>query len=185
MRFLRDAAITVVVLVLIAVVAAVLVARRGLAADQEPGRLERTIAGPMWHGPALGEVLEGVSAEQAAARPIPGAHSIWELVLHITVWAGIALERLRGRALDDPPSSKDWQTPSTTTAEAWAQATEHLGAAYRALAREVASLDAEALAAEIPTRGYSAATMLRGVVEHGTYHGGQIAILKRALESRH
>ena len=44
MRFLRDAVITIGVLVLIAVVAAVLVARRGLAADQEPGRLERTIA---------------------------------------------------------------------------------------------------------------------------------------------
>jgi hypothetical protein len=24
--------------------------------------------------------------------------------------------------------------------------------------------------------------MLHGVIEHGTYHGGQIAILKRALE---
>jgi mono/diheme cytochrome c family protein len=44
MRFLRDAAITLVLLVLVAVVAAVLVARRGLAADEEPGRLERTIA---------------------------------------------------------------------------------------------------------------------------------------------
>jgi len=28
---------------------------------------------------------------------------------------------------------------------------------------------------------YTVATLLRGVVEHGTYHGGQIALLKRAL----
>ena len=30
------------------------------------------------------EVLEGVSAEAAAAHPVAGAHSIWELVLHLT-----------------------------------------------------------------------------------------------------
>ena len=45
MRFFRDAVITVLLLTLIVVVAAVLVVRRGgLAADQQPGRIERTIA---------------------------------------------------------------------------------------------------------------------------------------------
>ena len=45
--------------------------------------LERTVTGPMWHGPALAEVLDGVTAEQAAAHPVKGAHSIWEIVLHV------------------------------------------------------------------------------------------------------
>ena len=149
------------------------------------GLLERTVTGPMWHGPALAEVLGGVSAEQAASHPVRGAHSIWELVLHIAVWAEIARERLHGRALDDPPASRDWQSPAATSSEAWTGAIGRLTEAYRALATETAALDGAALAAEIPSRGYTAATMLRGVVEHGTYHGGQIAILKRALGSRH
>ena len=55
------------------------------------------MTGPMWHGPALAEVLEGVTAERAAARPIPGAHTIWEIVLHIIAWAEIARARLKGR----------------------------------------------------------------------------------------
>ena len=146
--------------------------------------LERTVKGPMWHGPALAEVLAGVSAEQAVSHPVPGAHSIWELVLHIALWAEIALERLGGRALDDPPASKDWQLPAATTTEAWTEAIGRLTAAYGALAKETASLGAGALAAEIPTRGYTARMMLLGVVEHGTYHGGQIAVLKRALGGR-
>ena len=144
--------------------------------------LGRTVTGPMWHGPALAELTAGITAEQAASHPVKGAHSIWELVLHITVWANIARERLAGGALDDPPASKDWPAiPKNATREAWTQATDRMADAYRALARATESLDATALDAMIPGRGYSAATMLRGVVEHGTYHGGQIAILKRAL----
>ena len=146
--------------------------------------LERTVTGPMWHGPALAEVIAGVTADQAAAHPIEGAHSIWELVLHITVWANIAAARLRGEALDDPPASEDWPAPPTATREAWTQATDRMGDAYRGLARAAERLDGAALGATIPGRGYTAATMLRGVVEHGTYHGGQIAILKRAVARR-
>ena len=45
MRFLRDAALTLLILVLIGIIAAVVVARRGgLTADKEPGRLEHSIA---------------------------------------------------------------------------------------------------------------------------------------------
>ena len=46
-------------------------------------QLRRAHEGEAWHGPSLLEALAGVSAEQAAARPIAGAHSIWELVLHL------------------------------------------------------------------------------------------------------
>jgi mono/diheme cytochrome c family protein len=45
MRFLRDAVITILLLAIVAVTAAVVVARRGgLAASDEPGRLERAVA---------------------------------------------------------------------------------------------------------------------------------------------
>jgi len=46
MRFLRDAAITILLLAIVAVTAAYVVVRRGgLAASAEPGRLERSVAG--------------------------------------------------------------------------------------------------------------------------------------------
>ena len=41
-------------------------------------------------------LLDGVTAEQAAAHPIPGAHSIWELTLHIAAWESACLRRLEG-----------------------------------------------------------------------------------------
>ena len=46
--------------------------------------LDQAVAGDAWHGPSLLALLAGVPPELAARRPISGAHSIWELVLHAT-----------------------------------------------------------------------------------------------------
>ena len=151
--------------------------------------LERTMAGPMWHGPALGELLQTVTAAHAAARPIPGAHTIWELALHLTAWVDLARARLGGDALDHPPPDVDWPPPPAAAADAsgasdgaaWNAAVARLAAAHHALAADVRALDRAALARPVPGQQHTVAAMLHGVVEHGAYHGGQIALLVRAL----
>src|SRR5437660_5226918 len=59
-------------------------------------QLHRAFDGSAWNGPALIELLADVDAPTAAAKPLPDAHSIWELVLHVAVWDGAALRRLSG-----------------------------------------------------------------------------------------
>lgn len=49
-------------------------------------QLNRAFEGEAWHGPAVMDILEGITAQQAAARPFNGTHSIWEIVLHIAAW---------------------------------------------------------------------------------------------------
>lgn len=144
-------------------------------------RIERTVAGPMWHGPALGELVARVTAEQAAARPVAGAHSIWELVLHVTSWADIVRERLRRATPVEATEAQDWPPVRTTGDAAWRDATARLAAGYQALAADVRRLAPERLEDRVPGRDYDVREMLHGVVEHGTYHGGQIALLARAL----
>ncbi|MGB8321824.1 MAG: DinB family protein [Candidatus Acidiferrum sp.] len=39
-----------------------------------------------WHGPNLRQSIKGLSAEQAAWRPAPDAHNIWELTVHAAYW---------------------------------------------------------------------------------------------------
>jgi len=146
--------------------------------------IERTVTGPMWHGPSLRELLRDVSSETAAARPIPSAHSIWELVLHVTAWADIARKRLAGDALASPPANENFPPVTDTSAGAWAHAIAELEKSYQTLGRTVARLAKTDLSAAVPTEGppHTVMTLLHGVIEHGTYHGGQIAILKRAAE---
>src|SRR6187402_3155670 len=59
-------------------------------------QLRRAFEGEAWHGPAVLEVLAGVSVEAAAAHPIPGSHSIWEIVLHLASTYRLVLRRIQG-----------------------------------------------------------------------------------------
>ena len=149
-------------------------------------RIKRTVKGPMWHGPALADVLTGVSVDQALARPVSNAHSIWELVLHVTAWCDIARQRIKGEATGDPTPEQDWPSPGSDPAfetdggAAWQRAVERLGESHRQLAGDVRELSDDQLDALVPGLEYSVSVLLSGIVEHGTYHGGQIALLRKA-----
>lgn len=143
--------------------------------------VKRAIAGPMWHGPALDELLSSVPSDHAAAHPVPGAHSIWELVLHLTAWAEIVRARLHGDRMGDPATEEDWPRVGPTAPSDWVAALEKLRQAHSSLAEDVRRLPEDMLDEKIPSLEYTASNMLHGVIEHSTYHGGQIAVLKRAL----
>ena len=142
-------------------------------------RIERTVSGPMWHGPALTDVLDGVPRERAAARPIPGGHSIWEIVRHITAWAEIVKRRVGGEVVD-PTSEQDWPPPPDQSHEGWARDVERLSTSHRELAETTRRLQDAQLDAMVAGAEYPVSVMLNGVVEHGAYHGGQIALLKKS-----
>lgn len=146
--------------------------------------LRRTLTGPMWHGDAVNQLVSGLSAADAARQPIADAHTVWELVLHMAAWANIAQKRLSLKKQTEPTSAEDW--PSLTSGpsiEAWSDAQMRLSEAYEGLAQKAEALDRDALNAQVPGHDYSVRVMLMGVVEHGAYHGGQIAVLKRALRA--
>jgi uncharacterized damage-inducible protein DinB len=152
----------------------------------EPARLARairqTVHGPVWHGDALAVLLDGIGPIAAAAHPIPGAHSIWELVLHITAWVHIAQARLQGDGTGDPTEQEDWPKVGRATTARWTAARSRLISAHASLATAVSRLPTEALEARVTGRRYTIRSMLQGVVEHGAYHGGQIALLIRAID---
>jgi uncharacterized damage-inducible protein DinB len=138
-------------------------------------QLHRSYYGEAWHGPALGELLKDVSAEQAARRAVPSAHTIWELVLHIAAWESAATQALSGATLPTLPWEGDWPKPGASWEEAQARlkrSTDELESAMRKL------LDAR-LSETVPGREYSVYCVLHGVVQHNLYHAGQIALLKK------
>jgi uncharacterized damage-inducible protein DinB len=136
----------------------------------------------MWHGPSLSQLLEGVTYEEAAHRPAMSVHSIWELVLHVITWVDVPLERLGGSARKDVATDEDWPLPSTTPSEeAWQAAVTRLRERHRALTAIVREMTDDQLDAMVVGHEYTVREMLHGVVEHGIYHGGQIALLKKLV----
>ena len=142
-------------------------------------QLKRAFAGEAWHGPALAEILEGITAPQAAARPFNRVHSIWEIVLHIAAWEGACLRRLHGDRAE-LPTEEDWPIPADMSEPSWRQTTEALRQVHEELCGAVSKLDESQLDQPIIEGMSSVYVTLHGVIQHSLYHAGQIAILKRA-----
>jgi uncharacterized damage-inducible protein DinB len=141
--------------------------------------LERAFDGGAWHGPALLELLEDVNAATAAAKPLPEVHTIWELVLHIAVWDGVALRRLSGEK-SQPTGDLNFPPMPKPTEAAWRKAIEAAKRTHNTLVKTVAALPDSRLGDRVPGKRYDFYHMLHGIAQHELYHAGQIAILKKA-----
>jgi uncharacterized damage-inducible protein DinB len=146
-------------------------------------QLRRAFDGSAWHGPALLELLSDVDAETAAARPVPQAHSIWDLVLHIAVWDDAGLRRLSGEKWQPTGLANFPQVPKPTEA-AWHKAIAATKRTHERLVRTVAALPDSRLAERCPGKRYDFYHLLHGIAQHELYHAGQIAILKKACSRR-
>ncbi len=144
-------------------------------------QLRKAFGNDPWHGPPLSELLQGITAEQARSHPIPGAHSVWELVLHIELYVRVALDATRGVPMPKLyETGKDWPTAGEGSEE-WEAANGLLFGAGEELARAIEGLGDERLSETAPGRDYDFYYLFHGVVQHSLYHGGQIALLKKEL----
>jgi uncharacterized damage-inducible protein DinB len=150
-------------------------------------QVRAALSGPAWHGASLEENLNGLTAEQAAARPVADGHTIWELVLHLTAWTGEVTRRLGG-ATPAPPGEGDWPAVGAVSPRAWSEAVARLRSAHEALAEAVKGYPAERWGDRVGGErdaplgtGVSYAEMVQGLLQHDAYHGGQIGLLRKAL----
>lgn len=132
-----------------------------------------------WHGPNLRQALKGVSAKQAAWRPGPGHHNIWELTLHAAYWKYAVRRKLESgkRGSFVLKGSNFFTRPDQ------GKATE---AAWRA---DLALLEKEHRVLKQSVRRYlktkpsnKILRSLYGVAFHDIYHAGQIRLIRRLME---
>jgi uncharacterized damage-inducible protein DinB len=147
-------------------------------------QLERSFRGGAWHGLAVAETLAGVDEAVAAARPIAGAHSIWEIVHHLTAWNEVPRRRIDGERLQNLPAERDWPPVVDASADAWRKALAALEESHAALHARVldladGQLDDPVVGSDPTVRG-----MLLGVLQHNAYHAGQITLLRQAPGGR-
>ncbi len=132
-----------------------------------------------WHGPNLKQSIKGVTAKQAAWRPGPGRHNIWELTLHTAYWKYAVRRRIEGgkRGSFALQGSNFFARPEKgkLNEAAWSSDKKLLEREHRALRAAVAK----------ELRTPRAAKLLRslyGVAFHDIYHAGQIRLLRRLME---
>jgi uncharacterized damage-inducible protein DinB len=139
-------------------------------------QLHRAYRGPAWHGPSLKAILTEVSPDRAAVRPASGAHSIREIVLHITAWLRIARERLTAQDARLVRDEEDWPEPDSP----WAETLAALEREERALEEAILRFPDERLQERAPAaEPQTYYVLLHGVVQHTLYHAGQIILLNK------
>jgi len=139
-----------------------------------------------WHGPNLRGSLRGVSLDAAAWRPQPGAHNVWELLVHAAYWKYVAWRRLTGAARGSFPldGSNFFARPVEATAAAWRADLRLLDAMHRELRAAVAAIPSRALDTPLPGSRVTRLRLVTGVAAHDIYHAGQIQLLKKQYSRR-
>ena len=143
-------------------------------------QLSRSFYKEAWHGPALLEVLNGVTAKQAARRPIVNAHSIWELVLHSTTWIKAVDKTILEMKYTQVTDKANWPAISDKSESSWNKALSSLKKSHKKLEKHVLGLKNSALEKKAINTSSTISRLLYGVIQHSIYHAGQIAILKKS-----
>ncbi len=139
-----------------------------------------------WHGPNLRGSIRELSPAQAAWRPAPERHNIWEHAVHAAYWKYAVRRRLLGakRGSFLLKGSNWFPRPAELTEEAWRADIALLEETHRTLREAVAKLTPKELAKTPPKSTVSNSALIRGIASHDIYHAGQIQLLKRLQGAR-
>jgi hypothetical protein len=132
-----------------------------------------------WHGPNLKQSIRGVTARQAAWRPSPGRHNIWEVTLHAAYWKYVVRRRIEGgkRGSFALKGSNFFPRPEkgNLSETAWRADKELLEREHEALGETIRRWESSG-------RSEKVLRMIWGVAFHDVYHAGQIRLLRRLMK---
>ncbi len=150
-------------------------------------QLRRIWNGDPWYGSNATDVVRDLSPAQAAHRPIPQAHTVWEIALHMTSWNREVMRRLKSGTARDPEDG-DWPPQPQASNENWRWTTDMLDASFRELVKEVERFPAARLDEIMGDErdrplgsGVSYYVLLHGIVQHNVAHTAQMSLLKKAV----
>jgi DinB superfamily len=132
-----------------------------------------------WHGTTLLGSLRGLTEAEAAWRPGPRRHNIWELTVHAEYWK----YAVRRRLANDPRGSfrldgSNWFERPAAGAT-FKGDVRQLVAEHRRLRAVIAAVPAARLARRLPGRKETMGYAIRGIAAHDLYHAGQIQLIKK------
>jgi hypothetical protein len=145
--------------------------------------IDRAFDHVSWHGTNLRGSIKLVKANDAAWRPAPGRHNIWETVVHAAYWKYVVRRRLRSEPKGTFPL-KGWnwfKRPAgvEVTEDAWKADVALLVETHRTLREAIEQLPPRELHITPSGSKVSNFSVVAGIAAHDLYHAGQIQLLKR------
>ncbi len=145
--------------------------------------LQKAFDGDAWHGNNTMSLLRSANPNKVFTHPITGAHSIAELVLHLTAWTEEVIARLNG-AVANEPSRGDWPVPTQQSQTEWELMVSDFEKVNQKLISFIGNFDLSRWSSNTNDErnrslgtGVNNAQLLNGLIQHHAYHSGQIALL--------
>lgn len=143
---------------------------------------ESTLSGQPWFGRAVYEILQEVNESKANIKPNGSDHSMIVLLWHMNTWAEFVLGSLENKTADEMKAieANDWREidPDNHT---WEKGIEQLKSTHNKIVEILSKKEDSFLSEIVPTRKFNFRFMLNGLIQHNTYHLGQVAYVKKML----
>ncbi|HEY3249393.1 MAG TPA: DinB family protein [bacterium] len=112
--------------------------------------------------------VDGLSARQAAWKPDPSRHSIWQIVTHIMFWQEYTLRLAAGdRPAQEEVDRRNFEEPADVSERAWGETRARFAESHQKMAQAMQTAESlDRLVYHLP---------------HDSYHIGQIMYV-RALQ---
>ena len=144
-------------------------------------RYDQTLEGDAWFGDPVWKILDGVDARCAAAKPVNGVHTIWQLVRHMEFWEDIAARRLSGPVT--PELAGNFPEMPPLDEQTWQKTLQQFRSSNAKFRAALSQVDSARLDENTPGAQRTFRYEIVGIIEHHVYHIGQIALLKKAYHA--
>jgi hypothetical protein len=146
--------------------------------------LEQAFDRRAWHGTNLWRSLQGVTPEEAAWRPHPDRHNVWELLVHAAYWKYRVCRLLtdRGPRAFGLRGSNFFARPGEQGRDGWDDDLALLRSWHERLLEAVREFPPARLEERVGSNGFGYQDLILGAASHDVYHAGQIQLLKRLRE---
>ena len=140
--------------------------------------LQESYEGDPWSGKPVTALLSEVPESIAFEKP-NGQHSIVELIWHMVNWREFAISRLQPSEEKDLPyfEANDWREIDPANKNLWQEGVTTLQQTQQQLINLLSEKKDDFLSQKVSERHYTYRKLLNGVIQHDTYHLGQIAYI--------
>ena len=140
--------------------------------------------GKPWYGTSTQSILSMIPYEKVNTVPPGFKKSIAIILRHMLAWRLFTIAKLGGEADYRIPedSVQNWNYAGVENKKQWEQLLRDLQESQARLVSTLNGLSDTDLDTPVPGSTYNKDYLIRGIIQHDTFHLGQIALLMRGLE---
>jgi uncharacterized damage-inducible protein DinB len=138
--------------------------------------------GDLWLDENFEKKLAQVPEGQEFTRPLPGLHSVAELLSHLIVWRRINISRLKGQKVTmDVEDPANWKTNDQLRQQGWDALKKEFCQSQKDLIAMLDGKDDSYLRTISTHYENTYQYLLEGMIHHDMYHMGQLGITIKFL----